>query len=164
MAYFNNINNADLYSTSFVFGEPDAYPFLSQLSATEEVDVSQTYGSLADRWGMVGHPRPMVGSPTSLRATASCGKRHCSLFIDRCLTREPLESVASASWYAPQTIGYGQPSHPGYYRPAVGQQAQSHSSGPSSWDGSINSTAVLEPSMTVPTPSSSKSSFLFRTI
>jgi hypothetical protein len=73
MAYFNNTNNANFYSTSFAFGEPDAYPFLSQMSATEEVDGNQTYGSLADRWGMVDRPGPMVGSPANLRATASHG-------------------------------------------------------------------------------------------
>jgi hypothetical protein len=161
MAYFNNTNNTNFYSTSFAFGEPDAYPFLSQMSATEDADDSQTYGSLADRWGMVERPGPMVGPPTSSWAAASYGSYHCSLFIDRCLTRE---SLGSTSWYAAQTNGYEQPSHSGNHWPAAGQQDQSYRPSLVSWDESFTSTTAPEPSATVPAPSSGKSLFCFEAL
>ena len=64
MAYFNSY-----YPTS-VSGEPDAYPFLGQMSTTEGVDI----GTFTNGWGMVEQPGPTVGSPAGL--TASYGKRH----------------------------------------------------------------------------------------
>jgi hypothetical protein len=160
MAYYNNTN---FYSTSSAFGEPDAYQFLSQTSAAEEVN-DQAYGTFANGWGMAGQPGPVVGSPTNLRDVANYGKYHCRLFVDQRLRRESLDSVASSASYATWVDGYGQPSYSGHYWPAAGQQAQSYHSGFSSRDDSFASTVASETSTVVPIPSSGKYLFYFSTL
>ena len=85
MTYSNNTDNTGSYPTSSAFGEPDAYPFLSQMSATEEVTNTYTYGAFTDLWGMAEQPGPTVNSSTSLSA-ASYGKHHCIRLVCRCLT------------------------------------------------------------------------------
>jgi hypothetical protein len=75
MAYFNNTGNANIYSTSFMPSELEAYPFLGQMSTTEEFNI-QTDHTLAYPWIMAEQPRHLVGLLTSLGATASCGTHH----------------------------------------------------------------------------------------
>jgi len=76
MDYFNNIDDTDLYSTSYTPGDFDAHPFLDQASATEE-----THGTFADGWSMGVQPDHAVGWPSSLEVEASFGKHSCSLTI-----------------------------------------------------------------------------------
>jgi hypothetical protein len=161
MAYFNT-NNANFYSTSPAFGEPDAYPFLSQMSAIEGVGSTYTYGAFTDQWGMVEQSGPTAGSSTSL-ATAGYGKHHCIHFTNLCLTYESPESAGSAAWLETQTNGYGQPSYTEQYWPAVGQQAQPYHSGFSSHDSFFANTVAPETSTAIPAPSSGKSLFSFET-
>ena len=162
MAYFNGTNNASFYSTSSAFGEPDAYPLLSQMLATEGVGSTYTYGAFTDQWGMAEQPGPTVDSLTSL-ATADYGKYHCIHFIGRSLTYESSESAASAASFETQTNGYGQPSYTEQYWPAVGQQTQPYHSGFSSHDIFFASTVASETSTAIPAPSSGKSLLYFET-
>ena len=80
MAYFDNTNNVNFWSAPsapLISGEPYAYPYLSPTLATDnESATSQLHHVPTDGWGMVRRPGPIVGSPTSLRATASLGERH----------------------------------------------------------------------------------------
>jgi len=81
MAYFNDANHASYYSS--VSGGVYSYPSPSQMFAidtegansqtfTERAN-SQTFTNPIDPWSMVRRSEPMIGSPTSLRATASPG-------------------------------------------------------------------------------------------
>ena len=72
MAYYNNPCS---YPTSSASGELEFYSLLSQMLATEEAN-SQAHDTFADQWNTIGRPGPMVGSPTSLRATASYGEHY----------------------------------------------------------------------------------------
>ena len=82
MAYFNNTNNADFYSTSSGSGEFDGYPFLGQTPTTtiEEAN-GQTHGIYADYWSTASQPGLAVDSSTNPPTTASYGKYHCSLSL-----------------------------------------------------------------------------------
>ena len=73
MDYFNNIDNSDLYSTSYTLGDFDAYPFLDQASITEE-----THGTFADSWGVGVQPDHAVGWPRGLEVEANFGKHSCN--------------------------------------------------------------------------------------
>lgn len=76
MACSNDGKDAGFYPTPSASGELGEHQSLSQTStAGEECTEVQTS---TDGWDGIGQPRPMVGSPTSLRATASYGKYHCS--------------------------------------------------------------------------------------
>ena len=149
MAYFDDTNSPNSYSASDFPGELNFYPSLAQTSATEEVG-SYTYPPFPD-W-LVRQPGPVVGSPTSVWATGSCGEYHFHFFVDWCLTREPPEPVASATSYAAGGNGYSQPLYPEQHWSAAGQQAQYHHPDPSSWDISLN--AGVPEALTIgPTPS-----------
>jgi hypothetical protein len=65
MAYFNN--NANFYPAPAA-GEFDMYPSLSRVSATEEAN--NTTFTLADIWGVVEGPGPMVDPLASLQGVA----------------------------------------------------------------------------------------------
>ena len=160
MAYFDT-NNTNFYSTSSAFGESDAYLFLSQMSATEGVGSTYTYGAFTDQWGMAEQPGPKVDESTSLVA-AGYGKHHCIDLVSRCLTHEPTESVVSATSYETRTNGYGQPSYTEQYWPTVGQQAQPYHSGFSSHDSFFANTVAPE-TPTAPAPSSGESLFYSET-
>jgi len=124
MAYFNDPNNADFYSS--VSGGFYSYPPPSQTFAIDtERTNGQTYTDPTDPWSMVRQSGPMV-EPINLWATANSGERHSDPFIDSCLTCEPLESVAPTTSYTSRTDGYSWPS---YDRSANYRQAQSHYSG-----------------------------------
>ena len=88
MTYFNDPNHASFYYS----GSEGLYPYPSP-TQTFAIDTEgangQIYGGPADQWSMVRRSGPMVGSPTSLWATASFGERPSDCFIDWCLTREP---------------------------------------------------------------------------
>jgi len=73
MAYYSNPNNASSYPTSSASGELESYSLLSQMLATEEVN-NQADPTFVDQWDTIRWPGLMVGSPTSLRATASYGE------------------------------------------------------------------------------------------
>ena len=72
MDYFN-IDNTNLYSTSYTPGDFDAYPFLYQASTTEE-----THGTFADGWSMDVQPDHAVGWPRGLEVEANFGKHSCN--------------------------------------------------------------------------------------
>jgi len=76
MDYFNNIDDTDLYSTSYNLGDSDAYPFLNQASTTEE-----THGTLADGWSMGVQPDHAVDRPRGLEVEANFGKHSSNLTI-----------------------------------------------------------------------------------
>ena len=155
MAYFNNTNDANFYSTSYTSGELDAYPVLSLTSATEGAN-SEAPDTFTNGWGVVRQPGYTVGSPTSLRAGPSFGKYDCGPFDNRSLTCTSPESATS---YGAQTHGQDYPSHPGQYWPTTGWYAQSYPSGIVSRDNSFASTAVSEVPTVILTPSSSKCLF-----
>ena len=152
MAYFNGAN---VYSTSYTYGELAAYPVLTQTSTTEEANV-QDPRTFVDGWSAGGYPDYAVGSPKSLRAEASFGKRSRSPLDTRYLTREPPESATSVPLYGVQTHSHGEVSSPEYYWSITGQYAQSQHSDIVSWENSFASTLASEASMAVPTPSSGK--------
>ena len=155
MAYFNNTNNAGFYPSSSFSGGLDAYPYLSQGSATEEFN-HQISGTFTDHWNM-------VGSPISLQATASCGKYHCDLFVNLCLKRGSSESVASVTSYGASANDYSQMSHRGNHWPTVNEWPQYHHSGFSSHSGSFVGTVASERSVAqIPVPSSSKDPSLLK--
>lgn len=155
MAHFNDVDNAGFYSTPTVSGEFGAYPLLSQASASNDEESTQTY-PFAGGWGMGRQSGYVVGSPTTLRAEPSFGKNDYSILVDRCLTCYSSESISSVTSNAAQIHGYeqGRPSYPGYYWPITGQYAQPHRSSAVSRD--TVSTVESEASTVIPTPSSSK--------
>jgi len=148
MAYFNNSNNAGLYTTTSTPGEFNAYLFPSQTSANDEANV------FADDWSTGGQPSYMAGPSRSLRPEVGIGKCSCSLLDKRHLTCESPDSVSSGTSYTPQTYGYGQPSLPGYGWPTIDPYAQSRHSGIVSQEGSFAGTMAPGFSTVVPTPSS----------
>ena len=152
MAYFDDTN---FYPTSYTSGELAAYPVLTQTSATEEADV-QASRTFVDDWSAGGYPGYAVGSPRSLRAEASFGKRSRSPLDTRSLTRESPESATSVPSYGAQTHSHGEVSFPEYYWPITGQYAQSYHSSIVGQDNSFANTLASETSMVVPTPSSGK--------
>jgi len=74
MAYYNDANNTNFYSTS-ASGEPDAYPFLGQMTATEGANFEAPENS----WDVNGQPDYMAGPSTSFGPEASFGEYDCSL-------------------------------------------------------------------------------------
>ena len=90
----------------------------------------------------------MVGSPTSLRATASYGEHHLNHFIDWLLTREAPESMASVASHTNGIDGHGLPS---YDWSADHQQVQSYRSGFLSHGCSPISTTASRTATTAPT-------------
>ena len=84
MSYFNDINFYTSSSSSSASGELDANLFWGQMPTAEEVE-TQTYGTHAADWSIVGGQGPMVGEPTNFWATAGYGKYHCSHSLVRVL-------------------------------------------------------------------------------
>jgi len=76
MAYYNDANNTNFYSTS-ASGEPDTYPFLGQMSATEGANF-EAPEILTNSWDVSGQPGYMAGPSTSLRPEESFGEYDCS--------------------------------------------------------------------------------------
>ena len=142
MAYFNDANNSSFYSS--VSGALYSYPSPNQVFAIDtEGANNQIFADPTDRWSMGRRSGPMVGPPTSLRATANSGERHSDPSIDSCLTCEPPGSVAPTTSYTSRTDGYGWPS---YDRSADYREAQSHYSGYLSQGGPFASTTASETS------------------
>ena len=81
MAYSNNYDNSSFYSTFSAPGEFETYPFLDQIPTIEEANV-HPHNPLADPWGTAGQPSHLVGSSTSLQATASYGKHICNIIVE----------------------------------------------------------------------------------
>ena len=139
MAYFNDTDNASFHPISDVPRGFSLYPFLVQISATEEVGMVNDH-TFPDFWSMVGQPEPVVCSPTDLWATASnCGECRFKLFVDQYLTREHPDPVTSATPYATWDNSFSQPQYPGYYWPPAGQRAQYHHPNLSTRDCSLAS-------------------------
>jgi len=149
MAYFNDTNNADFYSS--VYGGFYSYPLPSQ---TFPIDTDGANGQIfadpADQWNMARWSGPMFGSQTGLhdQATTSFGESHSDCFIDWYLIHEPSESVAPSASYTSGTDGYSWPS---YDWSADHQQAQFHYPDYLSRDDSFVSTAASEMSTTTHT-------------
>lgn len=155
MASYNNVNNSSFYySIPSGSVEFDSYPFLGQMSATEEAN-KQTTSTVDGRWNTIGWHEPMVGSSSSLQATASYGEHQRNLFVGWYLTREFPESVASTTSDETQAI-YGHRSYPHYHWPAASQWPQFPQSGFLSRDGSFATSMASETPTVIPTPSSGK--------
>ena len=153
MAY---LNDASFYSTSFTFGELDAYPILNLTAATEEVNI-ETSDTFTNGWNVGRQTGYMVDEPTSLGAEASFGKYECGPLDDRDLTRASPDPTPSAGSYGMQTTGHDYLSYPEHYWPVTGRYAQSSRPGIVSRDDSFASTVTLSEAPTViPSPSSSK--------
>ena len=151
MAYYNNTNNTSFYSTPFASGGFYSYPHPTQTFFTDTEEANgQIYADSTDQWSAV-RSGPMVGSPTSVRATDSFGERRSDYFIDSYLTRESTESMAPTTSYTSGTSGYSWPS---YDQSADYRQTQSHHSDFLSRDGSFASTTASETSTAIHTPSS----------
>ena len=151
MAYSNDDSDHSFYSSvsrGFYSYPPPSRTFSA--SADTEGAHIQVYGGPADQWGMVRRSVPMIGSPTSLRATASLGEHRSNRFFYWCLTREPPESVASTTSDWSRTNR----DRPAYDWSADPRQTQSHHSDYLSQDGPFASTAASETSTVVHTPSS----------
>jgi len=151
MDYFDDVDNTNLYSTSYTLGDFDAYPFPDQKSTTEE-----TNGTFADGWSVGVQPEHEVGLPRGLEAEASFGKHDHSLPDDTRLTHEPSDTVASTTPFDTQTNNDGTLSFPEYYWPVPSLHPQSHDSGVVNWENSFTSMAASEASTMVPVPSSGK--------
>ena len=83
MAYFNDTTNNGFYSTSFASGGFYSYPHPSQTFVTDTEEANgQMYADSTDQWSAERRPGPMVGSPTSLRATDSFGEHRSDHFTD----------------------------------------------------------------------------------
>jgi len=165
MAYFNNTDDANPYSTSSAYEELDPYPVLNQMSVGELADIP-AFNTPTHGWDMymIDHPGPTAGSPTGPLPTTSCGKYHCSLFVVRCLTRVSAEPAAPANSYTAQVDGYAQPIYPDNHWPAVDQQAQLCHSGFLSPNDSFASTLALEAPAVVSNSNSGKSLFHIKTL
>ena len=151
MAYFNDTNNTNFYSTPFASGGFYSYPHPTQTFVTDTEEANgQIYADSTDQWSAV-RSGPMVGSPTSVRATDSFGERRSDYFIDSYLTREPTESLAPTTPYTSGSNGYSWPS---YDQSADYRQIQSHHYDFLSRDGSFASTTASETSTAMHTPSS----------
>ena len=137
MAYFNDPNNTDFYSS--VSGGFYSYPPPSQTFAIDTQGINgQTYTDPTNPWSMVRQSGPMV-EPTNLWATANSGERHSDPFIDSCLTCEPPESIAPTTSYTSRSDGYSWPS----YDPSADyRQAQSQYSGYLSRDDPFTGTTA----------------------
>lgn len=151
MVYFNSTENANHHSTSSAPDELDAYPFLSQASATEASEALDTF---TDGRSVGEQPDHVVCPSRSVRAEGSFGKCNRSLLNDRRLMSEPLETVTSVTSYDTKTHSDGELSFPGYYWPTTGRYAQSHGSSIVSRDNSFASTVALDTSTVASTPSS----------
>jgi len=157
MAYFNGANNTSFYSTPSASGEFYSYPPPSQMFPTHaEGANSQVYADPTDQWSMVRRSGPIVGSPTSLRATVSYGEYHSNRSIDWCLTQEPPESLAPTTLHTNET---DDDSWLSYDWSGNHRHVQSHPSGFLSRHDSFASTAASEASAAVQTPSSGGYSF-----
>ena len=81
MSYFDEINNANFYSSL-----PEGFYSYPPPSQTFAVDTDGSNGQIladqAGQWNTVGQSGHMFGSPTNLQATTSCGECHSDCFID----------------------------------------------------------------------------------
>jgi len=143
MDYFNDY--ANFYPVSSTREEFDVYQFQDQMTATEETSYQEQQNTFPDCWNALEQPVTTVGLPTTLPAAAGYGEHCCNLFIDRCLTHEPPESLLPTSSWTNQPGGYSQPSSSSYHWPEVGQDAQYYYPGSLSQDYSLPSAVVSKP-------------------
>lgn len=153
MAYFNAYND-NLYSTWTASDEFNAYPFLNQMSATEEANT--TLSPFADGWNMGGEPGHMADYSRGLGVGPSLGKSSHSLLETGRLTREFSDPMASVAPYEAQTHDNGGLSSPWYYWPVADQYYQSHHPGIVNQDNYFTGVAASEASTVVSAPNSGR--------
>ena len=157
MAYSDNTNSTSFYPF-YTSGEFDAYS--SQASADEQLNFG-TFDTPTNGWSMDRQSAYMVDSePTGLRAEASLGKCGYSPLSGHGLMCASPESMSSTTPDRAQTYDNGQSSHPEHFWPIAGQDSQSDHSGIVGRDNSFATSVALEPSATIPTPSSCEYFFL----
>jgi hypothetical protein len=140
MVYFNNTDDANLYTTTSTSGEFDLYP--SQTLATEWAN-GQNYDAFANGWS-AGYA---VGSPRSLRAEASFGKHNNIPLDDHGLMCTSLQTLYPRRRATITTI------YPGHHWPVANQHAQSYHSDTINRSDSFVNTMAPEFSAAISTPS-----------
>lgn len=163
MAYFDNTDNTNFYSAPFSSGEFMGYPFLNQVSVTEETNV-QTLGTFADDWSVGGGQGCIASSSRGLGAGPSLGKCSRSLLGNSRLTHGSPESVTSVNPYEAQSHSHGEPSFPEYYWPVTGQYTQSRRSEVLSRDNSFANIVASEAPTEISAPSSGEYLFFYETL
>jgi len=76
MSATENTSDANIYPTSSVLTEFEGYPFLSQMTNAEEVDFQADY-TFADPWSMAEQSSLLASSASGFGETASYGTYHC---------------------------------------------------------------------------------------